>query len=38
MINADHYVAWIKSVIALCSVVTRLTIIREETQLDKGLW
>ena len=38
MINADHYLAWIKSVIALCSVVTRLTIIREENQFDKGLW
>ena len=38
MISADHYLAWIKSVIALCSVVTCLTIIREETQFDKGLW
>jgi len=38
MINAEHYLAWIKSVISLCSVVTRLIIIREETQIDKGLW
>jgi hypothetical protein len=38
MINADHYLAWFKSVIALYSVVNRLTIIREETQFDKGLW
>jgi hypothetical protein len=38
MINADYYVAWIKSVIALCSVVTDLTIIGEETQFNKGLW
>ena len=36
--NADDYLAWIKSVIALCPEVVNVTIIREESQTDKGLW
>ena len=36
--NADDYLAWIKSVIALCPEVVNLTILREEAQTDKGLW
>jgi hypothetical protein len=36
--NADDYLAWIKSVIALCQEVVNVTIIREESQTDKGLW
>jgi len=36
--NADDYLAWIKSVIALCPQVVNVTIIREESQTDKGLW
>ena len=38
MKNADDYLAWIKSAIALCPAVIQLTIIREESQIDKGLW
>ena len=38
MRNADDYVAWIKSVIALCSVVVHLSLIREEILTDRGLW
>ena len=30
--------AWIKSAIALCPAVIQFTIIREESQIDKGLW
>ena len=36
--NADDYLAWIKSVIALCPEVVNVTIIREESETDKGLW
>ncbi|MEB3190810.1 MAG: DUF6516 family protein [Snowella sp.] len=38
MTNADDYLAWIKSVILLCPVVINLTIVREETQSEQGLW
>ena len=38
MKSADDYVAWIKSVIALCPVVIHLSLIREETLTDRGLW
>ncbi|AIE73557.1 MULTISPECIES: DUF6516 family protein [unclassified Synechocystis] len=38
MRNADDYLAWIKSVIALCPVVVDLSLIREETLADRGLW
>jgi hypothetical protein len=36
--NADDYLAWIKSIITLCPEVVNLTIIREESQIDRGLW
>jgi hypothetical protein len=36
--NADDYLAWIKSIITLCPEIVTFTIIREETQTDKGLW
>jgi hypothetical protein len=36
--SAEDYLAWIKSLIALCPVVTELNILREDTQGNKGLW
>ncbi len=36
--TAEDYLAWIKSLIALCPVVTNFDILREETQGNKGLW
>ena len=38
MRTADDYVAWVKSVIALCPVVVHFSLIREETLADRGLW
>ena len=38
MKTADDYVAWVKSVIALCPVVVRFSLIREEILTDRGLW
>jgi len=36
--NTEDYLALIKSLIALCPVVTGFRIIREDAQGDKGLW
>ena len=36
--TAEDYLAWIKSLITLCPVVTNFDILREDTQGDKGLW
>jgi Family of unknown function (DUF6516) len=38
MINAEDYLALIKSLIALCPEVIGFTILREEVQVTKGLW
>jgi len=38
MRNAEDYLAWIKSVIALCPFVVHLCLIREEVLIDRGLW
>jgi len=38
MMNADDYLAWIKSVITLSPIVVSFTLIREEILGDKGLW
>ena len=38
MRNAEDYLAWIKSVIALCPFVVHLFLIREEVLTDRGLW
>ncbi len=38
MINAEDYLALIKSLIALCPEVIDLSILREEAQVTKGLW
>ena len=38
MINAEDYLALIKSLIALCPEVIDFTILREEVQVTKGLW
>jgi hypothetical protein len=38
MMNAEDYLALIKSLIALCPEVIDFSILREETQVTKGLW
>ncbi len=38
MINAEDYLALIKSLIALCPEVIDFTILREEVQVTKGLF
>jgi hypothetical protein len=38
VISAEDYLALIKSLIALCPVVTELNILREDAQGDRGLW
>ena len=36
--SAEDYLALIKSLIALCPVVVKLDILREDAQGDRGLW
>jgi hypothetical protein len=38
MMNAEDYLALIKSLIALCPEVMDFSILREEAQVTKGLW
>ncbi len=36
--SAEDYLAFIKSLIALCPDVNSFSILREDAQGDKGLW
>ena len=38
VMNAEDYLALIKSLIALCPDVISFSILREDAQGDKGLW
>ena len=38
MMNAEDYLALIKSLIVLCPEVMDFSILREEAQVTKGLW